>query len=235
VLRFARNRLGRDFVVGDLHGMFPALVRLLDSVGFDGRRDRLFSVGDLIDRGPRSEQALEWLGLDWFHACRGNHEQFVVDSAEIPMETWIESNGGSWWLDLDERRRARFRAAFAALPFALEVETGGGRIGVVHADVPAELSWDEFTCRLEEGRREALLYALWSRRRLHQGLERPVGGSVSRVYCGHTPTRVPVALGNVRYIDTGAAYALEGFAEARLTMVEIEPGPEREHAVATAR
>ena len=78
--RFARNAAGRDFVVGDIHGMFPALRELLARAGFDEECDRLFSVGDLIDRGPRSREALEWLAQPWFHAVRGNHEQLLLDS-----------------------------------------------------------------------------------------------------------------------------------------------------------
>ena len=51
VRRFPRNADGRDFVVGDLHGMYAVLERALESVGFAPDRDRLFSVGDLIDPG----------------------------------------------------------------------------------------------------------------------------------------------------------------------------------------
>ena len=52
VARFEENATGRDFVVGDLHGMFSHLEALLNEVAFDESADRLFSVGDLIDRGP---------------------------------------------------------------------------------------------------------------------------------------------------------------------------------------
>jgi hypothetical protein len=43
--RFERNETGRDFAVGDTHGHFPALERLLARVEFDDARDRLFAVG----------------------------------------------------------------------------------------------------------------------------------------------------------------------------------------------
>ena len=58
---FARNERGRDFVVGDIHGMFSALENFLEELSFDPGRDRLFSVGDLIDRGPESDPVLQWL------------------------------------------------------------------------------------------------------------------------------------------------------------------------------
>ena len=69
VAHFETNRLGRDFVVGDLHGMFDHLRALMAEVGFDGDRDRLFSVGDLVDRGPGSARALE-VQLEGRRRCR---------------------------------------------------------------------------------------------------------------------------------------------------------------------
>ena len=52
--RFAQNTVGRDFAVGDIHGCFTELQRGLEAIGFDPSTDRLFSVGDLVDRGPES-------------------------------------------------------------------------------------------------------------------------------------------------------------------------------------
>ena len=56
------NDRGRDFVVGDLHGCYDALMRQLDARGFDPAADRLLSVGDLVDRGPDSRRCLSWSG-----------------------------------------------------------------------------------------------------------------------------------------------------------------------------
>lgn len=78
VQRFERNTTGRDLIVGDIHGCFTKLQAALDAVGFDRTVDRLFSVGDLVDRGPESDQVLNWLGQPWFHAVMGNHEQMAV-------------------------------------------------------------------------------------------------------------------------------------------------------------
>jgi hypothetical protein len=68
------NQKGRDFVVGDLHGCFDLLDRLLEIVRFDPANDRLFSVGDLVDRCPDSFRCISFLGSPWFHAVEGNHE-----------------------------------------------------------------------------------------------------------------------------------------------------------------
>ena len=219
--RFARNRAGRDFVVGDVHGMFGALRELLAVAGFDGQRDRLFSVGDLIDRGPGSRETLGWLAEPWFHAVRGNHEQLLLDSGDpSSFDLWVRYNGGAWWLDCPAGEREAFRTACAGLPIAIEVETSKGRVGVVHADAPRSNSWPDFLLRLDAGDAGALEHALWSRERVSAGPPARVSG-VELVLCGHTPTTRIVEAGNVRFIDTGAVYTQ--FPGARLTMVEIEP------------
>lgn len=68
------NTSGRDFVVGDLHGQRRELERQLEAVRFDTARDRLLSVGDLVDRGPDSLATLALVTEPWFHAVLGNHE-----------------------------------------------------------------------------------------------------------------------------------------------------------------
>jgi serine/threonine protein phosphatase 1 len=235
VLRFPLNEHGRDFVVGDIHGMFRHLSDLLANSEFDETADRLFSVGDLVDRGPDSKSALEWLDKPWFHACRGNHEQFAIDSTDPEqLNVWVNYNGGEWWMALDAEEQDVFRLRFMQLPMALEVETRWGRVGIVHADVPPLLPWERFMDLLDARDRDAALYAMWSRNRI-SGMctSLPVTGGIQRVYCGHTPTRETVQIDNVYYIDTGAAYSFDGYEEARLTMVEIQPDRHREYCIST--
>ena len=235
VARFPLNEHGRDFVVGDIHGMFQHLSDLLARSEFDETADRLFSVGDLVDRGPDSKSALEWLDKPWFHACRGNHEQFAIDSTDPEqLNVWVNYNGGEWWMALGAEEQDVFRLRFMQLPMALEVETRWGRVGIVHADVPPLLPWERFMDLLEARDRDAALYAMWSRNRI-SGMctSLPVTGGVQRVYCGHTPTRETVQIDNVYYIDTGAAYSFDGYEEARLTMVEIQPDRHREYSIST--
>jgi len=63
---FAANPVGVDWVCGDLHGEFDALQAALSNAEFDTYVDRLFLLGDTIDRGPEFRLLLEWvLGTDW--------------------------------------------------------------------------------------------------------------------------------------------------------------------------
>ena len=232
VMRLGPNPAkGRDLVVGDVHGHFPTLRHALAELEV-GPADRLFSLGDLIDRGPDSAQALSWIvGTDpsarFDLVIRGNHEQLMLDAlapgisaAYEPLwptdrDLWY-GNGGNWWKRRgpDDPGPEAWTAALAALPFAARIETPHGPVGLVHA-CPVHRSWEE----LEEAlagdgpdSRRACMRALWSRI-WHRFTQSEIGESgreyagpvagVRAVVTGHTPVSEPVWHWNVLDIDTG--------------------------------
>lgn len=217
------NPRGRDFVVGDIHGCFSTLRESLDDVDFNPESDRLFSVGDLIDRGPESTETLQWLDRPWFHACIGNHENMALQSRhnDSALYSWVLFNGGEWWLEVDPEARQEYINAFLQLPVAIEIRTSHGCIGIVHADVPQALSWQEFIDALESGDAIVRDVALWSRRRAQGLVTAPVEG-IDRVVCGHTinyDCKIHI-YANVWYIDTGAVLSsLEG---GHLTLLTLD-------------
>lgn len=225
VLRLEENQAGRDFVVGDIHGMFSTLDQLLIDIEFDPECDRLISVGDLIDRGKESTRALEFLEKPWFYSIMGNHESMLLESFEdkLTYKNWTEQNGGDWWVSVDDNTKQQMRQAFSVLPYAMEIPTAKGKIGVVHAGVTSRTHWDTFIEKLEtdENVRD---YALWTR--AHYDRFNAVGNAetiagVKYLVVGHTPTQEPIQAGNVRYIDTGAVYNMKQLGT--LTALQIQP------------
>ncbi|MBO1016939.1 metallophosphoesterase [Achromobacter sp. SD115] len=215
-LKVPRNPLGRDFAVGDLHGHFSRLQESLDQLGFDPSRDRLFSVGDLVDRGPESEAALEWLARPWFHAVQGNHEDYAirhVRTGQVDVDNW-RGYGGGWFLDLPRDRQQVFAEAFAQLPIAIEVETLDGAVGLLHADCPV-LFWPRLESALQDRYRRTSAACQWSRDRLRQ-MDRTGIRGVRAVVAGHTPVPAPLLLGNVYHIDT------EGWKSGYFTFLDLE-------------
>lgn len=220
VQRFSKNETGRDFVVGDIHGCFDDLCGEMDRVEFDPAKDRIFSVGDLVDRGPLSADAISWIGQDWFHAVRGNHEQMAIGVAagRHDLANYLQ-NGGGWFLSMDEEHQQRMAAALDTLPLCIEVETSAGLVGIVHADIAGN-DWKAFTDQLESPRSnnhaKALAEtAMWSRDRIRDMDQSGVSG-LSLMFVGHTPVKQPIRLGNVCYIDTGCVFG------RALTMLQID-------------
>lgn len=210
---FEKNTAGRDFVVGDIHGHFSTLQRQLDEIGFDPEVDRLFSVGDLVDRGPESEDVLFWLDTSWFHAVRGNHEVMTYERADYHI-----ANGGMWYYGLTETEQELIAFELAQLPLAIEVDTDDGRVGIIHAQVPL-LDWDILKTT-DNSIIEA--EAVWGRSIMAKYKHTGDAGNtwvknIDKVYVGHTIVKHPIVIGNIHYIDT-SAYKGAG----RLTIERIQ-------------
>jgi serine/threonine protein phosphatase 1 len=192
-------------------------------IDFDPVIDRLFCVGDLVDRGPESHLVLEYLSKPWFHTVQGNHEDMGVwcalggREAHLDMVSYMK-HGGTWFVGLTDAEKQEYAYSFMSLPYLIEVETDEGPVGVVHADTLND-SWDftvqKFeTVQNDEDLQRLLGHVIWSRNRVNQHDDTPVSG-VRAVIVGHTPVPYPVALGNTYYIDTGAVFG------RALTLIEI--------------
>lgn len=181
---FAANTDGRDFVIGDLHGAYSLLEALLKHLSFDPLKDRLFSVGDLVDRGPQSLRCLELLYEPWFHAVLANHEQMMLEAFHggYMGQFWVK-NGGRWGADALSTWRHRLLPSdeeavlfdllekVGDLPLIMTVEKRDGtRAHIIHAELPpgievtdADLASPEMVLKLASVKCQDGGFMLWGR------------------------------------------------------------------------
>ena len=97
------------YAIGDVHGCYDILARLLATIADDvatrgqGRRPLLIFVGDYVDRGPASAKVLS--SLVWLQRnapfeprfLKGNHEEMLLAWLDDPAEArgWLRVGGAT--------------------------------------------------------------------------------------------------------------------------------------------
>lgn len=127
-------------IVGDVHGEFSALMRLLAHLGYDDhghhpQHRMLVFVGDLIDRGPDSHSVVELVQklvlADNARCILGNHEiNLLIDDVK---------DGSGWFFDerhdQDLKNYAPFKRISAPQRHALKDFLGSLPIALVRDDI----------------------------------------------------------------------------------------------------
>src|SRR3954451_13529774 len=108
------------YVIGDIHGQYNKLVRLLkstslvnDALAWTGQQVQLWCLGDFFDRGPRGTDSISlWMRLQkeaaaaggYIGALIGNHDVLVLSARLIGdqpstgasgtfLEDWYRNGG----------------------------------------------------------------------------------------------------------------------------------------------
>ena len=69
-----------NYVIGDVHGCFATFQALLEKIRFQPATDRLWFVGDLVNKGPDSVSMLRWTyeHRDVAQVVLGNHDLHLL-------------------------------------------------------------------------------------------------------------------------------------------------------------
>ena len=163
--RVAANAGGRDFLIGDLHGCLDQLQAKLVQASFAPEQgDRLFAVGDLVDRGPDSLGCLNLLREPWFFSVLGNHDQMLLDALADPQRYKPESVMEEFLRNVPVVRRG----------------VAGGRPEINILGVPIEQDrkpWSRAYTEAEHGVAHVILSKLMAR-----GEQLPVPSTSKRVF-----------------------------------------------------
>lgn len=78
------------YVIGDIQGCYPQLEQLLAKIQFDAAQDELWSVGDLVNRGPDSLNTLRFFKALGKRAkvVLGNHDMHLLAVAHGNRERY---------------------------------------------------------------------------------------------------------------------------------------------------
>lgn len=216
VLRLKRNEKGRDYVVGDIHGMFSHVDQALEYANFDPEKDRLIVVGDLINRGSETGQVLDFLDRPYVYSVQGNNEDMARDilgaknvytnyESDEQRAEILGAKDKDWLRALSPEKKQKLLERLDELPIAIEVETEQGLAGIVHANVPHGLSWPEMIKKINADDKKTIGTVLWDRSRA-KGEDNSIVEGVDQVFLGHTIADNVRQAGNCFFIDTGAFY-----------------------------
>jgi serine/threonine protein phosphatase 1 len=219
---YTNNYLGSDYVVGDIHGCYNQLQKELDRVGFNVAIDRLFSVGDIVDRGPESFKCLELFSKGWFHPVLGNHEILMLDTIMDGEydDMWV-NNGGSWYYQEDiETLRKVCKSIRSIVPYSLTVDVGNKTVGICHAEPPTH-DWNDLA-KEEEKELDPQITAkmIWGRKRIERAEKARRISNVTMTVHGHTITKKVIKAANSLFIDTGS-FIFENYKDIGYTGVKI--------------
>lgn len=234
----------RHFVVGDAHGRFDTMMALLESADYDPENDIVYSVGDMIDRGSKSVEVLEFFNQKNTFAIRGNHEVMAIDVEW--RNVWLNNGGVQTQVSLADHlvNEDWLRAQIEALPYFIDVGEADEDYSfrLVHASLPLEWSEQEYQLILEraiDANDTLFAETLWSRTDINKATRnvhnlKPLLTDINvnpnrsgrNVFAGHTPVKKVMKVGDVTYTDTWKSYTMsmvEAITEQTWTVKHVAP------------
>lgn len=219
----APNQTGPFDIIGDVHGCFPELVELLETLGYGLNWEketlqtvthpqdrRLIFVGDFVDRGPDSPAVLKLvmrlLELEVAFAVIGNHDDKLMRKL-AGRNVQINHGLDTTLAQLEQEPKTfhdQVRDFLATLPYYLWFDNHN--LLVAHAGLP-----EKYHGQKGKNVRELTLFGPTTGKLDEYGL--PVRIQWAKAYkgkpfvvFGHTPVREPRFANNTANIDTGCVF-----------------------------
>jgi serine/threonine protein phosphatase 1 len=202
----------RRVIIGDIHGHYQALLSLWELLEIQDP-DRVYFLGDLIDRGPDSAQVVQFVRESGHTCLLGNHEHLMLMAFPngqldcLALQSWIHCGGQS---TLDNYKNFEDLKADARWLATLPTHLDLGDIWLVHAGVDPDLPLDQQT---EEE-------FCWVRQEFHRATTRYfpdkliiTGHTITFTLPGVSPGQIAQGPGWLN-IETGAYHPSSGWLTA---------------------
>ena len=200
---------------------FRALEHALNKLQFNAARERFFGVGDLVNRGPHSDDAVDWFEQRFTGVTLGNHDRAASSWFEERLRRPRATDHG--WNDaVDPRHYPSWCNALPQIPVALNVETSCGPVGVIDAEAPDPM-WSRTFERLEAGPETDSDDALFGFKEYSPAIRRMKSQHAQgqrALVPGHFVVEEVEATANRWNLDTGAGFENRN----RLSLLEINAG-----------
>lgn len=136
----------RRIFIGDVHGHYNELMRLFEAMA-PTQDDRIYFLGDLIDRGPQSAEVVDFVMSNRYHCLLGNHELMLLEALnngeldEGRYQAWLYSGGMATVNSYEGEIPVEHIQWMEQLPLYLDLED----IWLVHAGVHPHLPIEKQT------------------------------------------------------------------------------------------
>ncbi|KAG8852231.1 hypothetical protein FRB96_008877 [Tulasnella sp. 330] len=93
----------RIIMIGDLHGMMHSFDNLMSKLHYNPKHDLLIHMGDIVAKGPHSNELLSRFALSNVTGVRGNNDQKVIEW--YGWMSWVQSHphGVKWLQAMEEQ------------------------------------------------------------------------------------------------------------------------------------
>ncbi|KAG7662928.1 uncharacterized protein J8A68_003554 [[Candida] subhashii] len=75
-----KTQVHRIILIGDTHGHYKELTKLLEKVKYNNKNDKVVMLGDFISKGPDSLKVLDFLIENNIDCIMGNHEYYILQN-----------------------------------------------------------------------------------------------------------------------------------------------------------
>lgn len=208
----------RSLAIGDIHGELNKLIKCLDKCNFDPTNDKLYFVGDYVDRGNDNMGAILYL-YNLYQTNKhtpvfinGNHDQWFkeyLNGDMIYFKSWYRQGGASTlseyqMLDDEDRIKVKYFMNCLLLDYYVDdsklfIHAGYTNKKGVGYEINNDIYWWD---------RDFIENAV--KAKSHKQPQPTLYDVYDEIYIGHTPTQYthksnkPQFVYNIIMLDTGA-------------------------------